>query len=100
MLSDVWAWGGYITCAVLYLLGLALTTALLPLVWRRHAKNVKRVKSLMTEMLGCYSELVSDGPVSARRVLKQLKVAADKGVAWPAPLYALLDDVMVRTGRL
>lgn len=100
VLSDVWAWGGYITCAVLYLLGLALTTALLPLVWRRHAKNVKRVKSLMTEMLGCYSELVSDGPVSARRVLKQLKVAADKGVAWPAPLYALLDDVMVRTGRL
>jgi hypothetical protein len=85
---------------VLYLLGLALTTLFLPFVWRRHAKNVKRVKSLMTEMLGCYSELLSDGPVSARHLLEQLRVAADKGVAWPAPLYALLDDIMVRTRRL
>jgi hypothetical protein len=100
VLSDGWAWGGYITCAVLYLLGLALMTAFLPFVWREQAKNVKWVKSLIAEMLRCYSALASDGPVSARHLLEQLRVAADKGVVWPAPLYALLDDVMTRTGRL
>jgi hypothetical protein len=40
------------------------------------------------------------GPVSARRLLERVKVAADKGVVWPRPLYALLDDVMARTGRI
>lgn len=100
LLSDGWAWSGYITCVMLYLLGLALTTAFLPLAWHWHTKKVKRVKFIIAEMLGCYSELASDGPVSARHLLERLRGAADKGVVWPAPLYALLDDVMARTGRL
>jgi hypothetical protein len=100
VLNDGWAWGGYLTCTVLCLLSLGLTTAFLPFLWRSHAKKVRRVNSLVTEMLNCYSELRSDGPVSARHLLERLKAAADKGVAWPAPLYALLDDVMKRTGRL
>jgi hypothetical protein len=51
-------------------------------------------------MLYCYGELNSNGPISARRLLERLKSASEKGVVWPAPLYALIDDVMARTGRL
>lgn len=100
ILTEVWAWVGYIVCAGLYLLGLALATACLPFVWRAHARKVKWVSSLMTEMLHCYQDMKSDGPVSARHLLERLKVATDNGAVWPAPLYALLDDVMARTGRL
>jgi hypothetical protein len=99
VISDGWALGGYIVCATLFLLFLGLKTASLPFWWRSHAKSVRQVNSLMIQMFTCYSELNSDGPVSARHLLERLKVAADEGVAWPAPLFALLDDVMARTGR-
>jgi hypothetical protein len=99
-INDQWALGGYIASAVIFLLFLGLTTVYLPYWWRSHTKEVNDVTSLMADMLSCYSELRSHGPVSARRLLERLKEAANKGVAWPGPLWALLDDVMARSGRL
>ena len=100
VISDGWAWGGYITCALMYLLTLSMVTAFLPSAWIKHVRSVKQVWSLISEMRNCYSALDSDGPVSARHILERIKSADDKGAVWPAPLYALLDDVMARTGRL
>lgn len=86
--------------AALSALSFVLATAFLPTMWKRHAKAKDHVVMLMQEMLHCYDELQSSGPISARRLLERLKEADAKGVSWPAPLYALLDDVMARTGRL
>jgi hypothetical protein len=77
-----------------------LGALVLPIDWRLHANSTRLTKSLMNEMISCYSELKTNGPVSARRLQERLQTAADKGVAWRAPLYALLDDVMGRTGRI
>jgi hypothetical protein len=51
-------------------------------------------------MLHCYSALNSEGPVSAHHVRELLVHSAEKGAVWPAPVYALLDDVINRGGRL
>lgn len=53
----------------------------------------------MDAMLGLYAEMNSDGPISAKHIRETAQKAADKGVVWPGPLFALLDDVVARTGR-
>jgi hypothetical protein len=55
---------------------------------------------LTQQMSICYSALDSHGTISAPHVRESLAVSAQKGVVWPAPLYALLDDVMARGGKL
>ena len=47
-----------------------------------------------------YSELPPGVAVSTRRLREAASMAADAGVVWPAPLYAMLDDNIARTGRL
>jgi hypothetical protein len=51
-------------------------------------------------MATIYNELRSDGPISAEYIRDRAKQATDEGVVWPAPLFALLDDTVRRTGRL
>ena len=53
----------------------------------------------MLAMLSTYSALTSSGPIRIH-VQEKVKTAAEKGVVWPAPLFALLDDIVRRTPRL
>jgi len=61
----------------------------------RPSKTVK----LLQEMNGVYCELAPSGPYSARHIEHRARTAADRGVVWPAPLFALLDDIISRGGR-
>ncbi|MFN9358536.1 MAG: hypothetical protein ACK55V_11825 [Alphaproteobacteria bacterium] len=54
---------------------------------------------LLFLMQDVYRNLHSHGPISASFVLSRLRHAADRGVVWPAPLMALLDDINKRGGR-
>jgi hypothetical protein len=99
-MSDGWEWGTFAVLTVLFLILTSLGTLALPLLWVDHANKVKNVHALIREMTTTYGELRSEGPVSARHLLESLNKSAEAGVAWPGPVYALLDDVMGRTGRL
>jgi hypothetical protein len=98
--SDGLALGGYLTSALLFLVCLVWETISLRHHWRSHTTDLQRVKSLMNDMMDCYRALVSDGPISVRHVSELLKAAAANGAVWPAPLYALLEDVLKRSGRI
>ncbi len=54
---------------------------------------------LLFLMQDVYRNLHSHGSISASFVLSRLRHAADRGVVWPAPLMALLDDINKRGGR-
>jgi hypothetical protein len=99
-LSEVWANKASSVLVGIFVLSAAWGAIVLPFDWRSHKKSTRLTRSLMNEMISCYSELKTNGPVSARRLVERLGTAADKGVAWPAPLYALLDDILGRTGRI
>ncbi|KGT79635.1 hypothetical protein MA20_12390 [Bradyrhizobium japonicum] len=86
-------------CVALFLLFAALTTILLPFAWVRQAKARRTVYDLLATMNTLYNEQRSDGPVSSQYVYDRAKDAAAKGVVWPAPLFALLDDIQSRSGR-
>jgi hypothetical protein len=92
---------GWITgiCVALFLLFAALSTLSLPLLWVRQFRARRNVYDLLSAMDLLYREQRTDGPVSARYVNDRAKEAATKGVVWPAPLFALLDDVLARSGR-
>jgi hypothetical protein len=83
----------FFTCFALY-------TVILPFAWRQQAKSRSNIPKIIEAMIRTYSELDSDGVVSARRVREVATKAADIGVAWPGPLFAILDDIIARTGRL
>jgi hypothetical protein len=87
-------------CAFLFLLLSAISTLYLPGAWYRVRKARKRVLQLLMAMAATYSEACSNGPISARRIHELIAKTANDGVVWPAPLFALLDDVMARSGRL
>jgi hypothetical protein len=84
----------YIGSAALYGLGFILSTVRLP-AWRAHEEEVKLVTSLMEDMLRCYSELESDGPISARHILELLRATTNKGVI--SGLLGLLPSMLFWT---
>ena len=51
-------------------------------------------------MIHTYYELESAGAVGTRRVREVAAKAAEKGVVWPGPLFAILDDNVARGGVL
>jgi hypothetical protein len=55
---------------------------------------------LTQQMSICYSAMDSAGPISAPHIRELLAASTQKGVVWPAPLHALLDDIMARGGKL
>jgi hypothetical protein len=59
-----------------------------------------RWKTKLLPMIRTYSELESWGAVSSRRVREVAVKAAEKGVVWPGPLFAILDDNIARGGVL
>jgi hypothetical protein len=76
-----------------------VATMALPFVWSQRAKAKQRVVTLMDAMINVYAELKSDGAISAEHIRARSQKAADGGVIWPAPLFAMLDDIIRRTGR-
>lgn len=99
-LSDAWTFGLIAIDVGIWLVCGAIMTGWLPFAWARHVHNVRHVGNLIDEMAGVYHELRSEGPISVRHLQDCLRTAHEKGARWPAPLYALLDDVMARTGRV
>jgi hypothetical protein len=65
-------------------------------VRRRHNK---RISTMLATMNRVYLELDAAGPVSSRNFIELARKATDAGVVWPAPLFALLDDIAARSGR-
>jgi hypothetical protein len=78
----------------------AFLTIALPFAWRRQTKSRSNVPKIIEAMIRTYAELESNGVVSTRRVREVATKAADTGVVWPGPLFAILDDNITRSGRL
>ena len=83
----------------IFLLLLVISTISMPRIWRHQAKMRRQTSKILEDMIGVYSDLKSDGPISANHIRLRAQKAADDGVKWPAPLFALLDDIIARTGR-
>jgi hypothetical protein len=77
-----------------------ITTIALPFEWREQAKSRGDTWKCIRAMVDTYFELRSEGIVSAQRIREVAVKAADIGVAWPGPLFAILDDNIARTGKL
>ena len=84
---------------VLFLLALIVSTFYLPRLWWRQANARRRVTKLMQDMILVYSELQSEGAISAHHVRMRAQKTTDEGVRWSATLFAVLDDIISRTGR-
>jgi hypothetical protein len=102
--SKVWIgqtaaeWTSGICVALFVLLGVISTIAL-PFAWHTQIKARQNVRSILSAINAVDSELRSDGPISAQHIRSRANSAAQIGVVWPAPLFAMLDDIIARTGR-
>jgi len=88
-----WWWAG------LFWFFVVTSTLALPYVWLNQAKARRRVVNLLTIMGTLYYDQRSDGPISAYYTRDRANDASRQGVGWPSPLFALLDDIISRTGR-
>jgi hypothetical protein len=86
-------------CGFLFLAFASMSTFALPFWWYAQAMARRRVRKLLVTMSTLYNKLKSDGPISAQYARERAGDAAKQGVVWPAPLFALLDDIISRTGR-
>ena len=91
-------WTSGISVTLFLLLG-AISTFALPFAWHTQVKARGNVRNLLLAMNTIYSELRSDGPISAQHIRDSANSATQIGVLWPGPLFAMLDDVIARTGR-
>lgn len=91
------------TSFALFLLAavILISTMALPFAWRAQRKERNEVRTLLMLMHETYAELAfGQAAVSTRRVRDLASKAADAGVVWPNPLFAVLDDNISRIGRL
>jgi hypothetical protein len=88
-----WWWAG------LFWFFVVTSTLALPYVWFNQAKARRKVVNLLTIMGTLYYDQRSDGPISAYYTRDRANDASRQGVGWPSPLFALLDDIISRTGR-
>lgn len=86
-------------CGSLFVFFAAISTLALPYIWFTQAKARRKVRDLLMTMTTLYNEQRSDGPISAYYVRERASDASKQGVVWPAPLFAVLDDIISRTGR-
>jgi hypothetical protein len=91
-----WIAGGLV---LLFVLGLGLSTIGLPFAWRNQSRARKKIATQIEAMAKVYAELNTDGIISARRIQDAATHAANLGVVWPPPLFAVLDDIISRKGR-
>ena len=94
--SAAWITGA---CVFLFLLFGAISTIALPFAWHKQVNARRHVAKLLSTMISLYNDLKSDGPISAPYIRDHAIIGAQEGVVWPAPLFALLDDIISRTGR-
>jgi hypothetical protein len=71
----------------------------LALVGRSRGKGSPTSNDLLKLMMLIYNDLKSDGLISAHRVQEKVKQADERGIGWPPTLFALLDDIIARSGR-
>ncbi|SHK85675.1 hypothetical protein SAMN05444159_4371 [Bradyrhizobium lablabi] len=86
-------------CVALFVLLGTISAFALPFAWYAQAKARRNVRKLLLAMTTIYNELRSNGPISAQHIRERVSSAAEDGVVWPAPLFAVLDDIIARTGR-
>jgi hypothetical protein len=86
-------------CKNLFLFFAVTSTLALPYLWFNQAKARRKIRNLLATMTTLYYEQRSDGPISAYYTRDRANDASRQGVVWPAPLFALLDDIISRTGR-
>jgi hypothetical protein len=98
-IGEGWAVGisGVLSVVVLVMWG--IFTVCLPSLWRKHNKARKQTLELMGSMRTVYQELKGGGPFSSRHFRKSLEAVEENGAVWPAPVFALLDDIDQRNGR-
>ncbi len=84
----------------IYVLITAVSVIALPFAWKKQSAARKLVTDLILSIDGVYREMGSSGPISARHIAEKAKKSSDLGVVWPAPLFAMLDDVLSRSGRI
>ncbi len=94
-----WLPGTCVVLGLLYLLLCAVAVVMFPRYWLAATKARKLALALITQMTGVYSELNAHGPISSRHIERRAQEAASVGISWPAPLFALLDDINARLGR-
>jgi len=99
LIPESWLVGPNVVLGVLAFVSIAWSTLTLPRTWWLVHKGKAKVLSLLDLMNGVYFELSSNGPISGRHIDQQARTASNAGVVWPAPLFALLDDINGRTGR-
>ena len=92
-----WVAGGLVA---LFVVMLALDTIFLPWRWWESAQVARQAGRNDPTDGSTYKELPPGVAVSTRRLREVVNKAADAGVVWPSPLYAMLDDNIGRTGRL
>jgi hypothetical protein len=88
-INGTWAMIGYFAAIVIGFLDL-----------KNFGRAGVKVRDLTGTMLLCYNAMKSAGPISAAHIREMLASSAQKGVVWPAPLFALIDDVLARGGKL
>jgi hypothetical protein len=81
---------------LLFVLGTIMTIFFYFQYRKSWANQRKDLVDLPFEMIGLYSELHSDGPLSVRRVRERVQQLADLGAVWPGAVWALLDDMEAR----
>lgn len=86
---------GVLYCACIILLGLVS----LPFEMSSFARERKKANDVFQEIHKLYLSVASSGPISSSYVLRRVEALGDKGVIWPPPLMALLDDIQARGGR-
>jgi len=94
-----WLLGANALLAVIFFAYAVWVSVQLPGAMLALRKRKQAILGLLTQMNSVYVELNSDGPISARHIEERAKRAADAGVVWPGPLFALLDDINRRDGR-
>lgn len=86
--------------SVLYALCMMIANVIwLPINWRFTSATKGLALDFISHINMVYLQLNSSGPISAQFIHSRVVSAAEKGVVWPAPLMALLDDINKRGGR-
>jgi hypothetical protein len=84
----------------LFLIETAWASLRFPFAWRAQAAHNARTAKLLSAMNGVYSELNSNGPISARHIRERAQAVSAAGAVWPGPLFVILEDAIERGGRL
>ena len=99
LFPDDWLWVVGVILVGLWFLDAFWGTAMLPKAWLSVRKRKKAILDLLDHMVGTYSALVSEGPISAQHITGLVNKSTEAGVVWPGPLHVLLEDITSRGGR-